>query len=76
MKSDRRKKGFIAACVLPATILFIIFMLIPTFNVFRISLNEQTAFTPKSTFVGLENFVKLFHDAKGALRCKCRLLVK
>ena len=63
MRSDGKRKAFIAACVLPATILFTIFMLIPTLNVFRMSLFKQSAYSPKSTFVGLGNFVKLFRDA-------------
>ncbi len=62
MKSDGKKKAFIALCVAPATILFTIFMLIPTLNVFKLSLFKQSAYSPNSKFVGFENFVKLFHD--------------
>ena len=62
MKTDGKKKAFIALCVAPATILFAIFMLFPTLNVFRMSLYKQSAYNPNSTFVGLGNFEKLFRD--------------
>lgn len=64
MKKDKRLIGFLTACVAPATILFFIFMIIPTFNVFRISLYEKGAYTPTETFVGLQNYKVLFADTK------------
>ena len=41
MKSDKSRKRFVFLCVAPATILFFIFMILPTLNVFRMSLYEQ-----------------------------------
>ena len=38
MKSNFRRTAFILLCVAPAVILFAIFMVVPTFNVFRLSL--------------------------------------
>ena len=38
-------------------------MVIPTLNVFRMSLFRRSAYSPNEEFVGLENFVKLFNDA-------------
>lgn len=64
MKKDKRLIGFLTACVAPATILFFIFMIVPTFNVFRISLYEKGAYTPTETFVGLQNYKVLFADTK------------
>lgn len=64
MKNRKGKTGFIAACVLPAFILFIIFMLIPTINVFKMSLYKWGGFSNTKTFVGLNNFKILFQDAK------------
>lgn len=61
------KKGrnvFIAACVLPSVILFIIFMLIPTINVFKMSLYKWGGFSNNKQFVGLKNFQILFQDQK------------
>ena len=57
MKSKRGKNGFIAVCILPSVILFIIFMLIPTINVFKMSLYKWGGFSNNKTFVGLNNFV-------------------
>ncbi len=45
MKKDGRHKAFVALCVAPATILFTVFMIIPTLNVFRMSLFERGAFS-------------------------------
>lgn len=63
MKSDKRRSGFLAVCVAPAVILFVIFMILPTVNVFRMSLYERSAFSTKETFVGMKNFTTLFQDA-------------
>ncbi|MEG2420006.1 MAG: sugar ABC transporter permease [Oscillospiraceae bacterium] len=64
MKKQRGRNRFIALCVAPAVILFFIFMILPTVNVFRMSLYERGAYSPTETFVGFQNFVTLFHDAK------------
>ena len=63
MRSPGRSR-FIALCVAPATILFFLFMVMPTFNVFRMSLFERGAYSPTETFVGLNNFTTLFQDPK------------
>ena len=64
MKKDRKLKGFLALCIAPAVILFFIFMIVPTFSVFRMSLYEKGAYTPGETFVGLKNFRTLILDTK------------
>ena len=63
MRSKGRSR-FIALCVTPATILFFLFMVMPTFNVFRMSLFQRGAYSPTETFVGLNNFKVLFKDVK------------
>ena len=62
MRSNRRRTAFLLACVAPATILFVIFMVIPTFNVFRLSLFQRSTFNPNETFIGLKNFEMLLED--------------
>lgn len=60
-----KKKGrgrFIFFCLAPAVILFFIFMIIPTIDVFRMSLFKWGGYTAEKTFVGLENFKKLFQS--------------
>lgn len=60
----KRRSAFIFCCVAPATILLFIFMILPTFNVFKMSLYKWGGFSPDKTFVGIENFKKLAADAK------------
>ena len=64
MKSDKSRKRFVFLCVAPATILFFIFMILPTLNVFRMSLYERGAYSPNETFVGLRNFQHLLKDTQ------------
>ena len=64
MRRSKDRSIFIALCVAPAAILFFIFMVLPTLNVFRMSLFERGAYSPTETFVGLSNFATLFKDPK------------
>ena len=63
MKSNLKRTGFISLCVAPAVILFAIFMVVPTFNVFRLSLYQRSTFNPNEVFIGLKNFQMLLKDA-------------
>ncbi len=63
MRSKGRSR-FIVLCLAPAVILFTIFMVVPTLNVFRMSLFERGAYSPEETFVGIANFKTLFKDVK------------
>ena len=63
MKSNLKLTGFIFACVAPAVILFVIFMAVPTFNVFRLSLYQRSTFNPNEVFIGMKNFQMLMKDA-------------
>lgn len=59
----RKGKGlFVVLCLSPAVILFTVFMVIPTINVFRMSLYKWGGFSNHKTFVGLDNFKILFQD--------------
>ena len=63
MKSNLKRTGFIFACVVPAVVLFAIFMIWPTINVFRLSLYQRSTFNPNEVFIGLKNFEMLLRDA-------------
>ena len=63
MKSNLKRTGFIFTCVAPAVILFAIFMVVPTFNVFRLSLYQRSTFNPNEVFIGMKNFQMLVKDA-------------
>lgn len=58
----RRGGRFALLCIAPAIVLYAVFMLYPTIDVFRMSLYEYTGFGGGSTFVGLDNFKTLLHD--------------
>lgn len=63
MEKNKGRSRFIVLCVAPAVILFVIFMIYPTLNVFRMSLFERGAYSPTETFVGFNNFKSLISDA-------------
>ena len=64
MRPNKGRSRFIFFRVAPATVLFFIFMVMPTLNVFRMSLFERGAYSPTETFVGLQNFQTLMKDTK------------
>ena len=65
MKSDKSRKRFVFLCVAPAVILFTVFMVIPTLQVFWLSLFKWGGYSAEGkTFVGLSNFQKLLGDEK------------
>lgn len=63
MRKNPKRTAFLWLCVAPAVILFTVFMVVPTFNVFRLSLFQRSTFNPDETFVGLDNFKMLLKDA-------------
>ena len=64
MRSSKSRGRFLALCLAPAVILYFIFMILPTFDVFRMSLFERGAYSPTETFVGMANFQALMKDVK------------
>lgn len=63
-KNSKSKKLFIGLSVIPAVILFFIFMIIPTINVFWMSLFKWGGLSNNKKFVGFNNFIILFKDEK------------
>ena len=64
MLKNKSRIGFIALCVLPAVVLFLIFMAYPTFEVFKMSLFERGAYSPEERYVGFDNFKVLLTDTR------------
>ena len=63
MKSNKYSKNlFIFFSLAPAMILYILFRIIPTFQVFRMSLFKTSALSKKEKFLGFDNFISLFQD--------------
>lgn len=61
--NNKKRKIFLAFCILPALILFLIFMIFPLVNGFKMSLYEWSGLsTNNAQFIGLENFKALFED--------------
>lgn len=61
-KKISSKKLFICFSIMPALILFILFMVIPTINVFWMSMFKWGGLTNNKKFVGLDNFKILLAD--------------
>ena len=64
MRSSKSRGRFLILCLAPAVILYFVFMILPTLNVFRMSLFERGAYSPTETFVGMANFRALMQDTK------------
>ncbi|WP_410767728.1 carbohydrate ABC transporter permease [Fontibacillus sp. BL9] len=64
MDTNKGRGRFIFFCLAPAVLLFVIFLVIPTIDVFRMSLYKWGGYTDDKTFVGLQNFSKLFQSDK------------
>ncbi len=62
MKKRSGRGVFVFLCAAPAVILFTVFMIIPTINVFRMSLFRRSAYSTTEEFVGWENFSRLMQD--------------
>lgn len=64
MPSTSGRSRFIFFCLAPAVVLFVVFLFIPSIDVFRMSLYKWGGYTDTKTFVGLDNFSKLFQSEK------------
>lgn len=62
MSKKLSRSIFISVCILPALIMFIVFMVIPTIEVFRMSLYRWGGLSNTKSFVGFENFKVLWND--------------
>lgn len=75
MQKNKGRSRFIVACVAPATILAFIFLVIPTFNVFRMSLLRWGGYSANKEFVGLSNFAALLKDENFFRACRNSILL-
>lgn len=62
MNRKRSQRRFVLACLAPAVVLVLLFVFVPTVNVFRMSLYQMGGITNRQTFVGLNNFKDLMRD--------------
>lgn len=64
MNKRKSQKRFVFACLAPAVILMFIFIALPTFEVFKVSMFQKTDFIESGIFVGFDNFKLLFTDER------------
>lgn len=62
MSNKKSRNIFIAVCISPAIIFFTLFMVVPTIDVFRMSLYSWGGFSKTKEFVGFSNFKVLWND--------------
>lgn len=62
MNVKKSRNIFITICIAPAIILFIVFMVVPTIEVFRMSLYSWGGLSGTREFIGLDNFILLWND--------------
>ena len=62
MNKTKEKRRFVILCLAPALILFSVFMIYPTINVFLMSTLRWGGFSDFKEFVGIQNFLILFED--------------
>lgn len=62
MTMKTRRGLFIAACLLPGIVLFCLFKVYPTIQIFQKSMYLWTGLSDKPKFIGLQNFRDMFHD--------------
>ena len=72
---ERKRARFGVLWTLPTAILFIIFMVVPAFNVFRMSFFKWSGFSGDQTFVGLQNFKTLAGDMNFVHACQNTILL-
>ena len=65
MDKQKGRGRFVFLCLAPAVILFTVFMVIPTINVFRMSLYKWGGYSANQEFVGLDNFKKIPNGCGG-----------
>lgn len=70
MNNKKQKRNFVIICLAPAIILFSVFMIYPTFNVFWMSLLKWGGLTGDKVFVGFDNFMKLANDMNFIRACQ------
>lgn len=63
-KQQTRRNIAITVSLLPALALYALFVIYPTFNVFRTSMYRWSGLSKQKTFIGFENFIRLFNDTK------------
>ncbi|MGY4690427.1 carbohydrate ABC transporter permease [Salibacterium sp. K-3] len=62
VQTKRQRYGFLAFCLLPTFILFLIFTIYPLFSGMYYSFFEMSGVSSNKEFVGFDNYIELFQD--------------
>lgn len=65
----------LALSIIPTLCLYGLFVIYPTFTIFKTSLYQWSGLSPQKTFVGAGNFVRLFNDDRFYLALKNTLFL-
>ena len=63
-KTDRKRTVFIVAYLAPAALFYLALVILPLIQAFQYSLYAWSGSSSRATFIGLQNFEKLFHDSQ------------
>lgn len=63
-EKTKKTRRFALLCALPAAVLMFVFIVVPTVQVFQMSVFKWGGYSPEKEFVGLNNFKILFGDMK------------
>ena len=75
MKNDKSTKGFLAVCLIPTFVLYIIFVIYPIFNMLGLSFVKWNGLLGDKTFYGLKNYELLFNDSQFWLSFKNTIIL-
>lgn len=58
----KKQRNFIVASMIIPTILLVCFVLIPALDLFRMSFTDWDGWSPKSSFIGIKNYIDMFKN--------------
>jgi raffinose/stachyose/melibiose transport system permease protein len=61
-KLSRKRKQFIAVSLIVPMLLLIGFVVFPAFDLFRMSFTNWDGYSPKSSFIGIGNYIAMFQN--------------
>lgn len=61
-KLNKKRRQFIAASLVIPLLLLIGFVMVPAFDLLRMSLTDWDGYSASSSFIGLQNYIDMFHN--------------
>ena len=60
---ERKKRNFIILSLIIPTLLLICFVVLPAFDLMRMSFTDGDGMSPSSKFIWLDNYISMFRNA-------------